>query len=159
MNCEINDENSMLVNEKRFIQQAYHNAATKFGLVPNTQPVNRSSKNPIPKYISDKKSEPNQQILNNSFNSMQIAKLVCHLKWVKNAESKWIPVQPSHVKEHGDYSDYIIKNQEISCRKTSSDSVLSNLKKTESQDTVRQIEPSPIHSSISFEKHSDHEIQ
>ncbi|RNA13304.1 hypothetical protein BpHYR1_002486 [Brachionus plicatilis] len=166
MNIEPNDESSIktessiLENEKRFIQQAYQNAANKFGLVPNTDQLSRSSKNPVPKYISQK-CEPNQQTSTNSFNSIQMAKLVCHLKWVKNGDSKWIAVESSHVKEHGDYSNYFIasKNHELTCRKSSSDSILSNLKESESEAIVRQIEASPTHSSISFDKHSNHEVQ
>lgn len=169
MNIDLKNESStrkhssILENEKRFIQQAYQNAADKFGLEPNKQSDHEdpNSNSPIHKYVS-KKCEPNNQLLKNTFNSIQFSKLVCHMKWVKNAESKWIPLESNHVKEHGDYSSFFcdtFNNQELSCRKSSSDSILTNLKETESQVTVLNTQHSPNNSTISFDKQSNQDIQ
>lgn len=165
MNIELNNESSIrrhssiLENEKKYIQQAYQNAAHIFRMKESPS-EDQSSRNTIHKYVS-KKAESKNQILNTLY-SKQLANLVCHMKWVKNAESKWIPVESNHVKEHGDYSSYFCastKNQQIPCRQSSSDSILTNLKETESETTVLNTELSPSQSKISFDQQSTQDIQ
>ena len=52
MNLEEKCDRSIFEHEKLLIRFAYHNAALKFGLIPNDQKLKQNSKNPIPKYIN-----------------------------------------------------------------------------------------------------------
>ncbi|CAF0718112.1 unnamed protein product [Brachionus calyciflorus] len=141
-------ESSIFEHEKLLIQLAYKNAASKFGLVPNEegQMTRRNSKTPVPKYIYKKKSSDDLRGSINSTTSSQLAKLVCHLKWIKNSESKWVTLDEtqSKVKEHGDYSYYpsqslsslkSLVEEQSSCRKSSSDSILCKDKQSADSDS------------------------
>lgn len=103
------NENIFLEHEKLLIRLAFKNAASKFGL----QLSNESSK-----YVKNSSSQDQHELRN----SVQLAlnqkpdKIIGHLKWIKNADSKWVPLESTvknHVNERGDYFSYYYRKNSL----------------------------------------------